>query len=155
MKRFGRSQNALTLKEDIRKILIFSLASLFCFAVLISAFPASGANKNATVSKSGKHNLNLHTKVRGDFRREIVKGQITEVRPDGIVMDSEFFKSNKLQNDYETKLLYTDIYVGLTASVVYDGGWIEKIIVHNLKRPMVIKDKKYIERQRAKAVRGR
>lgn len=155
MKKSGRPENTRMRPDGIHRILTISLAALFCCSVLISALPASGANKNAIVGKSGKHNLNLHTRVQGDFRREVVTGQITEVRSDGIVMDGEFFRSARLQNDYETELLYTDIYVGLTASVVYNGGYIEKIIVHNLKRPMVIRDQKFIERERAKALRGR
>ena len=156
------------------KIITISLAVLFCCVMLMSSAQVFGAKKrpanvkksqqpanvkksqsHANVRKSGKHGLNLRTKVQGDAWREVVQGQITEVRPDGIVMDSEFFKSSRLQDDHETGLMYTDIYVGLTASVVYNGSMIEKIIVHDLKRPMVIRDKKFIEQERAKALRGR
>ena len=158
MKKSGRFECKMKRLVSIRRMLFFSLAALCCCAVLMSAAPVSGATRhNAIVNKSGKHSLNLHTKVQGDSRREIVKGQITEVRHDGIVMDGEFFpiQGARLQDDYEAELLYTDIYVGLVASVVYNGGWIEKIIVHDLKRPMVIRDRRFIEQERSRALRDR
>ena len=177
---FFRFLNMGSDPDFVSKIITMSLAAFFCCVMLMSSAQVFGAPANvkksqrpanvkksqrpakvkksqthANISKSGKHGLNLRTKVQGDTWREVVQGQITEVRPEGIVMDSEFFKSSRLQDDHETGLLYTDIYVGLTASVVYNGSMIEKIIVHDLRRPMVIRDKKFIEQQRAKALRGR
>lgn len=133
------------------KIFSLSLTALFCCVVTMS-LPSY-----AWAKKSGRHGLNVYTKVQGDPWREIVRGQITVVRSDGIVMDGEVFSfaGARLQGDHEAELLYTDIYPGLTASVVYYAGRIEKITVHNLSRPLVIRDKKFIEQERSRAFKGR
>lgn len=133
------------------RILSLSLIALFCCVFAVS-WPS-----HAWAKKSGRHGLNVHTKVEGDHWREIVRGQITAVRSDGIMMDGEFFPFTgaRLQDDHEAELLYTDIYPGLTSSVVYNAGRIEKITVHDLSRPLVIKDKNFIQQERSRALKGR
>jgi hypothetical protein len=136
---------------NIPKIFFIYLAVFLCGVVLIPS-PGQAAGK-----RSGNHGLNIHTKVKGDRWREVVQGHITKVRKDGIVMDGQFFSFSGagLRDEHEAPLSYTDIYPGLRADVVYDAGSIEKIIIFNLSRPLVIKDMRFIQQERSKALRKR
>jgi hypothetical protein len=129
---------------------IFSvyLAAFLCCVVLV---PSSS---RAAARRSGKHGLNIHTKVKGDPSREVVQGQITRVREDGIVMDGQFFSFSGagLQDEQGAELSYTDIYVGLRAGVVYQAGRIEKIIIFNLSRPVMTRDMRFIQQERSRTL---
>jgi hypothetical protein len=130
---------------------IFSLylAVFLCCVVLI---PASS---HAAGKRSGKHGLNIRTKVKGDPLREVVQGQITEVREKGIVMDGQFFSFSgaRLQDEQGAELSYTDIYPGLRAGVVYEAGRIEKIIIFNLSRPLMTRDPGFIQQERSRTLK--
>lgn len=150
------------------KTLIFFVIVALCPGLLFSA-ASSGASKKVKgvetrakesggsskiLRKSGSHRLNVHSAIKGDSR-EVVRGQITKVTSSEIVMDGESFPLTGLQDRYGAGLSHTDIYPGLAADVVYYGGGVEKIIISDLKRPMVITDRKFIDQERSKTVKGR
>jgi hypothetical protein len=124
------------------------LAAFLCCVLLV---PASG---HAAGKRSGEHGLNIRTKVKGDPLRDVVQGQITKVREDGIVMDGQFFSFNgaQLQDERGTELSYTDIYPGLRAGVVYEAGRIEKIIIFNLSIPLKTSDPGFIRQERSRTL---
>jgi hypothetical protein len=130
------------------RIFFLYMAAFLCCVVLV---PATG---HAAGKRSGKHGLNIYTKVKGDPSREVVRGQITGVREDGIVMDGQFFSFTgaSLRDEQGTELAYTDIYVGLQAAVVYEAGRIEKIIVYNLSRPLKTTDPAFIQQERSRTL---
>jgi hypothetical protein len=128
-----------------------------CLAVLLCCMVLTPSPGYAAAKRSGRHGLNIHTKIKGDQWSEVVQGQITAVRKDGIVMDGQSFSFSgaSLQNEQGTVLSYTDIYPGLRAGVVYNAGRIEKIIIYNLKRPLKTTDQRFIQQERSRTLHGR
>jgi hypothetical protein len=135
----------------LARTFFFYLAALLCCIVVL---PSSS---HAAAKRSGKHHLNVHTKVKGDPSREVVQGQITSVRENGIVMDGQLFSFTgaSLQDEQGAELSYTDIYPGLRAGVVYEAGRIEKIIIFNLSRPVMTRDMKFMQQERSRTLQGK